>query len=161
VSASNFSDLDEAVRRGRVVNTYAKLDPRELMYYFENLYNFPRKRLITDVRIRHPTFPRDQESMQNAVQSVLDERRWLDNMPSLATDSAGGILDFGDQRDEEREIFGSDASCDGSLPPPATYRQPHTEYSPQGDDGSSLEDSGYGHPSRRWIDPYGAGRIMR
>jgi len=161
-SSSEFSFLDDPVRRGKVVNTYAKLDPRELMYYFDNLYSYPRKRLLNDIRVRHPTFTRDQESLQTAIRSALDERHWLDNMPSLASDSAGGILDFGDERDEERKIFGADASRDGSLPGPAAYRPPHAEYSPRGDDGSVVEDDGpmYGQFGDRWTAaPAVSGRI--
>lgn len=143
VTTSNAGDADDALRRSRVVNTYFKLDPRELLFYFENLSNYPRRRLITDVHIRHPTFPRDQESLQAAIRSALDERPWLDGLPSLPTESAGGILDFGDGRDNERQAFGADGSFDGSLPPPASYRPPHSEYSPRGDDGSVLDEDEY------------------
>lgn len=131
------------------------------MHYFENLFSYPRKRLLTDIRIRHPTFTRDQESLQAAIKSALDERHWLDNLPSLATDSAGGILDFGDERDEERRIFGADASYDGSLPPPATYRPPHAEYSPRGDDGSIIDEDGlgYGVVGNRWMTSTASRRI--
>jgi hypothetical protein len=157
------ASLDDPLRRARVVSTYAKLDPRELMYYFDNLYDFSPKRLVTDIRIRHHTFARDQESLQAAIKAALDERHWLDNLPSLATDSEGGILDFGDHRDEEREIFGSDASHDGSLPLPAMYRPPHAEFSPRGDDGSPAQDGGGAVNyigGSRWAAPSTTRRIM-
>ena len=122
------------------MNTYAKLDPQELLHYFETLYSYPRKRLTSDLRIRHPMFCRDQESLSAAVEAVLDERSPSTRAMHFPNASAGGIVDFGDERDEDRVRFGKDGSPDGSLPHPGTYQPPHSDYSPLGDDGSSLEE---------------------
>ncbi|KAI8298760.1 hypothetical protein K4K59_002583 [Colletotrichum sp. SAR11_240] len=91
----DMSSLDRMIEntiRERIVDTYAKLDPRDLMFYFENLFNYPRKRLVTDVNLRHPNFSRDQESLEAAVQAVVDERPWLYEVDDLST--VGGIVDF-------------------------------------------------------------------
>ena len=114
------------------------------MYYFENIYSYPRKRLLAEVGSQHPNFTYDQESIQIAVRCVLDERQWLDRVISLAEDAAGGVIDFDDERDQERALFGSDGSPDGSLPDGAKYVRSYSQYSPRGDDGSHLEDA-YGH----------------
>lgn len=127
-------------RWGRVIKTYAKLGPKELMYFYENIYSYPRKRLITEVRLQYPTLTFDQESIQIAIRCTLDERRWLEQMPSLAEDSVGGVLDFDDGRDMERVLFGGDASPDGSLPPGIKFTRSMSQYSPRGDDGSRLEE---------------------
>lgn len=127
-------------RWSRIVKTYAKLGPKELMYYFENIYSYPRKRLIAEIRLQHPTFTCDQESIQVTIRCVLDERRWLDKVISLAEDSAGGVIDFDDERDRERVMYGNDGSPDGSLPEGAKFVRSYSHYSPRGDDGSFLED---------------------
>lgn len=124
---------------GRIVKTYAKLGPQELLYYFDNIYSYPRNRLINKIRLEHPSFTLDQESIQVAIRCALDERRWLDNAPSLAEDCGGGIVDFDDERDGERAGLKDDASPDGSLPPGSTFVQTLSRYSPRGDDGSYLE----------------------
>lgn len=110
------------------------------MYFYENIYSYPRRRLITEVRLRNPSFTFDQESIQVAIRCVLDERRWTEKMPSLAEDHAGGIIDFDDDRDEERITFGGDASPDGSLPPGLKFVRSLSQYSPRGDDGSFFEE---------------------
>ena len=122
------------------MKTYVKLGPKDLMHYFENIYSYPAKRLISEIRVQHPSFTFDQESIQVAVRCVLDERRWMDKVPSLASDSAGGIIDFDDERDEERVAYGSDGSPDGSLPEGLKFVRSFSQYSPRGDDGSCLED---------------------
>ena len=125
---------------GRIVKTYAKLGPKELMHFFDNIYSYPRRRLITEVRLQLPNFTFDQESIQIAIRCALDERQWLTRGPSLAEDSFGGILDFDDERDDEREAFGNDASPDGSLPTGSGFVRSYSQYSPRGDDGSYLEE---------------------
>ena len=127
-------------RWGRVVKTYAKLGPKESMYFYDNIYSYPRKRLITEVRLQYPSITFDQESIQVAIRCALDERRWLEKLPSLAEDSVGGIIDFDDHRDQERVILGGDASPDGSLPPGIKFGRSLSQYSPRGDDGSHLEE---------------------
>jgi hypothetical protein len=127
-------------RWGRIVKTYAKLGPKELMHYFDNIYSYPRQRLITEVRLQLSNFSFDQESIQVAIRCALDERQWLAKGPSLAEDSIGGIIDFDDERDDERLAFGSDASPDGSLPPGSRFIRSYSQYSPRGDDGSYVED---------------------
>lgn len=127
-------------RWGRIVKTYAKLGPEELMYYFDNIYSYPRGRLITEIRLQYPNFTLDQESIQMATRCALDERQWLAKIPSLAEDSVGGIIDFDDERDDERFALGGDGSPDGSLPAGSKFIRSHSMYSPRGDDGSYLED---------------------
>lgn len=150
-------------RWGRIVKTYAKLGPEELLYYFDNIYSYPRKRLLTEIRLQRPNFTFDQESIQVAIRCALDERQWQDNVPSLAEDSAGGIVDFGDERDDERLQFGDDASPNGSLPIGSRPMQSHSRYSPRGDDGSCLEEhhrySGFGGP--RFVVPAFVGAVMQ
>ncbi|EQL04126.1 F-box domain protein [Ophiocordyceps sinensis CO18] len=124
---------------GRIVKTYTKLGPQELLYYFDNICSYPRNRLINEIRLDHPSFSFDQESIQIAIRCALDERRWLDTAPSLAEDDGGGIVDFDDERDSERAGLGDDASPDGSLPPGLKFVQTLSRYSPRGDDGSHLE----------------------
>ncbi|KAF4120949.1 F-box domain protein [Geosmithia morbida] len=136
---------DDQSRWSRIVKTYVKLGPRELMYYFENIYSYPRKRLISEIQLHHPTLCSDQESIQVAVRCVLDERQWLDKVISLAEDRAGGVIDFDDERDGERVTYGNDGSPDGSLPDGAKFIRSHSQYSPRGDDGSCLEDVYYRH----------------
>lgn len=124
---------------GRIVKTYAKLGPQELLYYFDNICSYPRSRLINKVRLEHPSFTFDQESIQVAIRCALDERRWLSKPPSLADDGGGGIVDFDDERDDERAGLRDDGSPDGSLPPGSTFVPTLSRYSPRGDDGSCLE----------------------
>ncbi|KAF4980062.1 hypothetical protein FZEAL_3843 [Fusarium zealandicum] len=127
-------------RWGRIVKTYCKLGPKELMHLFDNIYSFPRKRLLTEVRLLQPNLTFDQESISVATQCVLDERQWSSNMPSLPQDGLGGVLDWGDERDAERAKFGGDGSPDGSLPGGGRPQRSSSHYSPRGDDGSYLED---------------------
>jgi hypothetical protein len=141
-SAAPLRLLDEEIQE-RIVDTYAKLDPKELMFYWENLYNYPKKRLIADIRIRHPYFSRDLESLQAAIQAAMLERPWLDDSVYSATHPICGIIDLGDERDVERELLKGDASSDGSLPASANFVQPGFEYPCTGDDGSKLDESAY------------------
>lgn len=110
------------------------------MFYFDNIYSYPRNRLINEIRLQHPNLTFDQESIQITVRCVLDERQWLEKVPSLAEDTAGGIIDFDDERDAERETYGKDGSPDGGLPEGVRFVRSHSQYSPRGDDGSYLED---------------------
>ncbi|KAF7543779.1 hypothetical protein G7Z17_g10471 [Cylindrodendrum hubeiense] len=137
---------------GRIVKTYAKLGPKQLIHMFENIYSYPRKRLIVEASLHHPNFTFDQESIQIAIRCALDERRWVDRMPSLPEDGAGGVIDFDDDRDAERVTFGDDANPDGSLPPGVGSVWSRSQYSPRGDDGSYLEGPQY----QNWTD----GRFM-
>ncbi|KJZ78847.1 hypothetical protein HIM_01620 [Hirsutella minnesotensis 3608] len=121
---------------GRIIKTYAKLGPGELLHYFGNICSYPANRLVGEIRLRHPNFTFDQESIGIAVRCALDERGWLDKAPSLAEDAGGGIVDFDDERDGERETLRSDASSDGSLPAGSRFVQTFSRYSPRGDDGS-------------------------
>jgi hypothetical protein len=127
-------------RWGRVLKTYAKLGPRELMYYFENIYSYPRQRLIQEIHVQHPNFTFDQESIQLAIRCALDERKWLERTPSLAEESYGGIVDFDDERDGERLALASDANPDGALPAGMSFVRSFSQYSPRGDDGSYMEE---------------------
>ncbi|KAF9761157.1 hypothetical protein IL306_003935, partial [Fusarium sp. DS 682] len=128
-------------RWGRIVKTYCKLGPKDLMHLFENIYSYPRKRLITEARFLQPNLAFDQESISVSTQCVLVERQWALNMPTLPLDGLGGVIDWDDERDAERVKFGSDASLDGALPGGATMRRSFSHYSPRGDDGSYLEDA--------------------
>lgn len=119
------------------------------MHYFDNIYSYPRRRLITEIRLQRPNFAFDQESIQCALQCALTERRLWDPAPSPAEDSYGGIIDFDDERDDERVLFGSDASPDGALPPGLKAIRSQSRYSPRGDDGSHLEDLYAGQNIRR------------
>lgn len=65
----------------------------------------------------------------------------MEKAPSLAEENAGGIIDFDDERDNERLAFGNDASSNGMLPPGSKIVRSFSQYSPRGDDGSCLEDS--------------------
>ncbi|KHN97809.1 F-box domain protein [Metarhizium album ARSEF 1941] len=125
---------------GRIVKTYAKLGPEDLLYYFNNIYSYPRKRLITEIQLRHPNFTSDQESIQIAIRCALDERSWLDKMVNLAEHDAGGIIDFDDERDEDRLRLQGDASPTGQLPEGSRLIQSYSRYSPRGDDGAFLDD---------------------
>lgn len=124
----------------RIVKTYAKLSPKELMHYFENIYSYTRKRLITEIRLQRPTFNFDQESLQGVIQCVLEERQFVDSLPIVPEDCEGGILDFGDERDEQRVKYGQDGRADGMLPPGVLPVRQFSRYSPRGDDGEYLED---------------------
>ncbi|KAJ4200381.1 hypothetical protein NW767_007445 [Fusarium falciforme] len=139
-------------RWGRIVKTYCKLGPKELMHLFDNIYSFPRKRLIVEARLLQPNLTFDQESISVAIQCVLDERQWSLDMPSLPQDGSGGVIDWDDERDAERVKFGGDASPDGSLQGGARLLRSSSHYSPRGDDGSCLEDI----PRQSWIE----GRYM-
>jgi hypothetical protein len=143
-------------RWSRIVKTYAKLGPRDLMYYFENIYSYPRKRLLHDVRLRHPNLTFDQESIQVAVRCALDERQWLAKVPSLAEDGVGGVVDFDDERDEERVLYGGDGSPDGSLPGGLKFVRSFSHWSPRGDDGSNLEE----HLRQGWLEGSEGGMLM-
>ncbi|KIE01130.1 F-box domain protein, partial [Metarhizium majus ARSEF 297] len=125
---------------GRIIKTYAKLGPEDLLYYFKNIYSYPRKRLITEIQLRHPNFLFDQESIQIAVRCALDERSWLDEMVNWAEHDVGGIIDFDDERDEDRPRLQNDASPTGELPEGSRFIQSYSRYSPRGDDGSLLDD---------------------
>ncbi|KAG6148411.1 hypothetical protein E4U22_000858 [Claviceps purpurea] len=137
---SLITGWNDQSRWSRIVKTYAKLSPETLLYYFNNIYSYPRKRLMTEIRLGHPNFVFDQESMQIALRCALDERHWLRNRVSLADDGGGGILDFDDARDGDRERLQSDGSPDGLLPNGSKFVASQSRYSPRGDDGSSLDD---------------------
>ncbi|KAI5457269.1 hypothetical protein BGZ63DRAFT_74660 [Mariannaea sp. PMI_226] len=137
---SLLSGWADQSRWGRIVKTYAKLGPKELMHLFDNIYSYPRNRLIVEARLHQPNLTLDQESIQVSIRCALDERGWMEKMPSLPEDSAGGIIDFDDERDEERLAFSEDGSPDGSLPLGAKFVRSFSHYSPRGDDGSFLED---------------------
>ncbi|XWW93269.1 hypothetical protein V2A60_001201 [Cordyceps javanica] len=124
----------------RIVKTYAKLSPEELMHYFENIYSYTRKRLITEIRLQRPNFSFDQESLQGVIRCVLEERQFVNDLPIVAADCQGGILDFGDERDAQRIEFGWDGRADGTLPPGVPAVRQFSRYSPRGDDGEYLED---------------------
>lgn len=134
-------------RWGRIVKTYAKLSPRQLLSFFNNIYSFPRKRLLTEAQIQCPNLRFDQSSIQVAVRCALDERstQALGTKYSFAEDVVGGILDFDDERDAERVAFGADGSSSGGLPAGVGFVRSMSMYSPRGDDGSSLEE----HAPRR------------
>ncbi|PKS12256.1 hypothetical protein jhhlp_001556 [Lomentospora prolificans] len=132
-------------RVGRIIRTYTKLDPRELVHYFETIYSYPKKRLISDIRLNHPRFADDQESLQAAIRSVLEERIWLGKLP-IPTDTVGGIVYFEDDRDDEVDRLGSDHSIDGSLPEPASYIRSFSTFNPIGDDGSGND--AWSYPSQ-------------
>lgn len=138
---------------GRIVKTYAKLGPKELMHYFDNICSYPRKRLIADVHVHLPNFTSDQESIQGAIRVALSERMSMDSIPSLAEHTCGGVVDWGDERDLERLAFGADGSPDGSLPPGRQYRRAVSQWSPRGDDGRYLEE----HIQRQ---QYGSGSMI-
>ncbi|KAM3565741.1 hypothetical protein MY1884_000050 [Beauveria asiatica] len=124
----------------RIVKTYAKLSPEELMHYFENIYSYSRKRLITEIRLQRPTFSLDQESLQGVIRCVLEERQLVDNLPIIPEDCEGGILDFGEGREAQRLEYGRDGRADGTLPPGVSPVRQFSRYSPRGDDGEFLED---------------------
>ncbi|ROT40240.1 hypothetical protein SODALDRAFT_272554 [Sodiomyces alkalinus F11] len=119
--------------RDRIVDTYAKLDPGELMFYFENLYNYPRKRLVVDVNLRHPTFVHDQESLLSAIQAAVEERHWLDGIGQL--EDLGAIVGNASAGDER---LNEDGNPDASIPVPGVFRRPQYDWSPPGDDGRAL-----------------------
>ncbi|CAI4211624.1 unnamed protein product [Parascedosporium putredinis] len=148
-SSSQATDAEvcwnDQSRLGRIIRTYTKLDPKELVHYFESIYSYPKKRLISDIRLNHPCFTNDQESMQAAIRSVLEERSWLEQLP-IPTDAAGGIIRFDDERDEEMDRLGHDCSVDGSLPEPASYVRSFSTFNPRGDDGSGND--AWSYPSR-------------
>ncbi|KAF6839127.1 F-box domain protein [Colletotrichum musicola] len=139
----DVSPLDTVIEttvRERVVDTYAKLDPRDLMFYFENIFNYPRKRLVTDVNLKHPNFSRDQESLWAAIQSALDERPWLEEIANLNT--IGIIVDNLSELDGQ---LNDDGSHDGTIPPPAAFQRPRNDWAPPGDDGRSLAERNHFH----------------
>lgn len=129
----------------RILKTYAKLGPEKLMHYFKNISSYPRKRLIAEVSQQHPYFTRDQETIQHTIRTVLDERQWLTTVPQtlLAEESKGGIIDFDDARDQERELFRHDGSANGSLPPGVKLLKATSWYVPRGDDGSYLDNTNH------------------
>jgi len=124
---------------GRIVKTYLKLGPEEMLYYFNNIYSYTRKRLTTEIQLRHPTFTFDQESIQAAVRSALHERNWRESRVPLARHGDGGILDFDDERDEVCMRLQHDASPDGGLPNGSKFRPPFLRRSPRGQDGALLD----------------------
>uniref|UniRef100_A0A5C6GI53 F-box domain-containing protein n=1 Tax=Metarhizium rileyi (strain RCEF 4871) TaxID=1649241 RepID=A0A5C6GI53_METRR len=125
---------------GRIVKTFAKLGPEDLLYYFNNIYSYPWIRLIKEIKLRHPDFTCDQESIQIAVRCALEERNWRDKKVNLAEHDVGGIIDFDDDRDEDRFRLRSDASPTGQLPGGSRFILSHSRYSPRGDDGTFLDD---------------------
>ncbi|KAG5970083.1 hypothetical protein E4U58_000784 [Claviceps cyperi] len=141
---SLITSRNDQSRWSRIVKTYAKLSPETLLYYFNNIYSYPRKRLMTEIRLGHPNFVFDQESTQIALRCALDERHWLENRVILADHGGGGILDFDDARDGDRHRLQSDGSPDGLLPNGSKFVASQSRYSPRGDDGSSLDDLAVG-----------------
>ncbi|KAG5948687.1 hypothetical protein E4U53_006180 [Claviceps sorghi] len=137
---SMFTSWNDQSHWGRIVRTYLKLGPEELLYYFNNIYSYTRKRLTTEIQLGHPSFTFDQESIQTAVRSALDERNWRDQRARLAEHGAGGILDFDDERDGDRIRLQNDASPDGGLPDGSKFRPPISRHSPRGEDGAFLDD---------------------
>lgn len=120
-----------------IVDTYAKLDPRELMFYFENLYSYPRKRLVVDVNTRHPTFANDQESLHAAIRAATEERPWLQSVGVL--EDVGQIVGPASLCNDRLQ---NDGSPDASIPAPGIARRPQDDWSPPGDDGLGLAERG-------------------
>src|SRR5690606_8599826 len=95
--------------------------------------------------LNHPCFLDDQESLQAAIRSALEERHWLGRLP-VPTDVDGGIVDFEDDCWElDLEKLGADGSWDGSLPEAATYVRSYPMYNPRGDGGSGSD--AWSHPT--------------
>ncbi|CRK41400.1 hypothetical protein BN1708_001767 [Verticillium longisporum] len=141
IESEDSTPLEQMIERSiceRIVDTYAKLDPGELMFYFDNLYSYPRKRLVNDVNLRHPTFVHDQESLQAAIRSAVNERRWLDGIEQL--EDLGSIV--GDPRQVNTKYSG-DGSADASIPAPGVMRRSRNDWSPPGDDGRALTERGH------------------
>lgn len=132
-----MSQMMELRMQETVVDTYAKLDPKELMFYFENLYSYPRKRLVSDVNMRHPTFANDQESLHAAIRAATDERPWLQNLEVLEDvgQIVGSVLLCDDR-------LRRDGSPDATIPAPGVARRPQEDWSPPGDDGLALAERG-------------------
>lgn len=61
-------------------------------------------------------------------------------MVNWAEHDVGGIIDFDDERDEDRPRLQNDASPTGELPEGSRFIQSYSRYSPRGDDGSLLDD---------------------
>jgi hypothetical protein len=134
---SLMSQMMELRMQETVVDTYAKLDPKELMFYFENLYSYPRKRLVSDVNMRHPTFANDQESLHAAIRAATDERPWLQNLDVL--EDIGQIVGLVTHCDDRLR---RDGSPDATIPAPGVARRPQEDWSPPGDDGLALAERG-------------------
>ena len=58
----------------------------------------------------------------------------------MAEHRSGGIVDFDDDRDDDRLRLQGDASPTGQLPGGSKFRQSYSRYSPRGDDGALLDD---------------------
>ena len=144
----------DSTTTGRIIRTYAKLGPEDLLHYFENIYSYPLKRLITDIHLRMPNFTMDQESIHCAIKSALAERHMgngLDAAQLSRPGSEGGIIDFDDERDEVRNQLKTDDGISNGLVTPMHSRR--FGYSPRGDDGSQHHDEyllqlEYERPSR-------------
>ncbi|KAG6015252.1 hypothetical protein E4U43_005543 [Claviceps pusilla] len=137
---SMFTSWNDESHWGRIVKTYLKLGPEELLYYFNNIYSYTRKRLTTEIQLRHPSFTFDQESIQTAVRCALDERNWIDQSTPLAQHGVGGILDFDDERDGDHIKLQNNGSPDGGLPHGLEFRPLYARHSPRGEDGAFLDD---------------------
>ncbi|KAG5924793.1 hypothetical protein E4U42_004551 [Claviceps africana] len=137
---SMFTGWDDQSHWARIVRTYLKLGPEELLYYFNNIYSYTRKRLTAEIQLRHPSFTFDQESIQTAVRCALHERNWRDEAVDLAEHGVGGILDFDDDRDGHRITLQNDGSPDGGLPDGSQFWPPLLRHSPRGEDGAFLDD---------------------
>lgn len=114
------------------------------MFYFENLYSYPRDRLVTDVNRRHPTFNNDQESLRASIQAAIEERHWLAGLGPL--DGFGRIV--GTVRGDD-QWYRQDGSHDGSIPAPGAVQRARSDGSPPGDDGRALTQRVHFVPGRR------------
>ncbi|KAI1780604.1 hypothetical protein F4818DRAFT_11786 [Hypoxylon cercidicola] len=102
-------------RHERIVSTYMKLTPDQLMYYLTHYSNWKKSVTVEAVTANTHLFTRDVETLSISIRKVLEERMLLRNMPNTLLPTCS-IVD--DTRDPEYTInqWTDDSWPDGKAP---------------------------------------------
>ncbi|XXG97592.1 Ribosome biogenesis protein brx1 [Hypoxylon texense] len=132
---------EEDGRHERIVSTYMKLGPEQLLHYLEHYSNWKRSTAINIITQDAHLFTRDVETLSVTMDKVLDERRLLQGLP-LAVFPACTIIDNTRAPLQNITPWTNDASPDGKSPLTAEEARNrnlpmcHGALCRRGDDGS-------------------------
>ncbi|KAI0181842.1 hypothetical protein GGR52DRAFT_57783 [Hypoxylon sp. FL1284] len=102
-------------RHERIVSTYMKLGPDQLIYYLEHYSNWKRKVTLEAITADAHMFGRDTESLSVSMSKVLEERMLVRGMHGVAFPSCGIVNEHRASAGAIR-AWTNDSSPDGEVP---------------------------------------------